>query len=75
MGFLSRFAVLILVSVALPLTAAHAYLDAASVSIAFQAVVGLFAAYIVTGRAYIQKIKNLFSRNKKSEIGSSDTTD
>lgn len=75
MGFFNRFAVLIMVSAALPLTAAHAYLDAASVSIALQAVVGLFAAYIVTGKVYLQKIKNLFSRGKKSEIGSSDTAD
>ena len=75
MGFFSRFTVLIMVSVALPLTAAHAYLDAASVSIAFQAVVGLFAAYIVTGKMYLQKIKRLFSRGKKSEIGSSDAAD
>jgi hypothetical protein len=71
MQFFSRFLVLISVSAALPLTAAHAYLDAASISIAFQAMVGLFAAYIVTGRAYIQKVKNLFSRNKV-ESGSSD---
>ncbi|MCB2047872.1 MAG: hypothetical protein KDE32_06545 [Novosphingobium sp.] len=74
MGFLNRFLVLMAVSAALPLTAAHAYLDAASVSIAFQALVGLFAAYIVTGKAYIQKVKNLFSRNKV-ESGSSDTAE
>jgi len=64
MSFFNRFLVLMAVSAALPLSAAHAYLDAASVSIAIQAVVGLFAAYIVTGKAYLQKVKNLFSRNK-----------
>jgi len=44
MAFLNRFLVLMAVSAALPLSAAHAYLDAASVSIAFQALVGLCAA-------------------------------
>jgi hypothetical protein len=74
MSFFNRFLALMAVSAALPLSAAHAYLDAASVSIAFQAVVGLFAAYIVTGRAYMQKVKNFFSRSKV-ESGSSDATD
>ena len=74
MNFFSRFAVLIVVSAALPLTAAKAYLDAASVSIAIQALVGFIAAYIVTGRMYLQKIKNLFSR-RKSENKSGDSAD
>jgi len=74
MAFLNRFLVLMAVSAALPLSAAHAYLDAASASIAFQALVGLCAAYIVTGRAYMQKVKNFFSRNKV-ESGSSETAD
>jgi ABC-type phosphate transport system auxiliary subunit len=74
MSFFNRFLVLMAVSAALPLSAAHAYLDAASVSIAIQAVVGLFAAYIVTGKAYLQKVKNLFSRNKV-ESGPSDAAE
>jgi membrane associated rhomboid family serine protease len=74
MSLFKRFLVLMAVSAALPISAAHAYLDAASVSIAFQAIVGLFAAYIVTGQAYIQKVKNLFSRGK-AESASSDAAD
>jgi hypothetical protein len=67
MGFFKRYALLLAVTTALPVSAAHAYLDPASVSIAFQAMVGAIAAYILTGKYYLQKIKSVFVRDKKSE--------
>ncbi|WP_207093731.1 hypothetical protein [Novosphingobium sp. PY1] len=50
------------------MSAAHAYLDAASASLALQALVGIGAAYIVTGKSYIRRIKALFKGNKKSDV-------
>jgi len=74
MRFQNRLIVLLAVSSALPMSAAHAYLDPGSVSIALQAIVGAVAAYIVTGKVYIQKVKSFFSRDK-SETRSSDTAE
>ncbi len=72
MSFLNRIVTLMLMTFALPVTAAHAYLDAASVSIAMQAIVGLVATYILTGKIYLQKIKAFFTRGKSDDTKLSD---
>ena len=67
MGFLNRYVVLLAITTAMPISAAHAYLDAASASIAFQAIIGAAAAYILTGKYYLSKVKSFFMRGKKNE--------
>jgi uncharacterized membrane protein (DUF485 family) len=50
------------VSMLLPLTPAHAYLDAGSVSMAFQVAIGAVASALMFGKIYFRKVVALFSR-------------
>ncbi|GGB88191.1 hypothetical protein GCM10011494_03100 [Novosphingobium endophyticum] len=75
MGLLVRFAVMVAVTTVIPISAAHAYLDAASASLAVQALVGTVAAYILTGKIYFRKLKGLFARKRNSDVESSDVSD
>lgn len=67
MSFVFRLMLLLAVTGAMPISAAHAYLDPASTSIALQAVVGAIAAYLLAGKYYLQKFFGLFRRNKTTD--------
>lgn len=75
MKFFKRYMVLLAVSTALPISAAHAYLDAASASIAVQAIIGVVATYILTGKYYLAKVKSVFSRKKNHDVASDAAAD
>ena len=75
MSFFERYLIMIAMTMILPLSAAHAYLDAASTGIALQAIIGTFAAYILTGKVYWRKFKALFSFKRRSDADASDLID
>jgi len=70
MRFFERFVAMIAVSAILPISAAHAYLDAASTGIALQAIIGTVAAYILTGKIYWRKMTALltFKRRRRADL-------
>ena len=55
----------IAITLALPSAAAHAYLDAGSVSMALQVVVGGVASALMIGKLYLRRIVSLFRRDVK----------
>ncbi len=75
MSFVYRFMLLLAVTAAMPVSAAHAYLDPASTSIALQAIVGAVAAYMIAGKYYLKKFFGLFRRSEKSEKSDEQATD
>ena len=75
MKFPERCVVMLSITAILPISAAHAYLDAASTGLALQAIIGTVAAYILTGKVYWRKFKALFVRKKQSDADLSDPID
>ena len=69
----SDFASAILVFTALPLAPAHAYLDAASVSMALQIVIGTAASALLFCKMYLRRITGFFRRGAASSPGAADT--
>ncbi len=67
MSFAYRLMLLLAATIAMPISAAHAYLDPASTSIALQAIVGAVAAYLLAGKYYLQKFFGLFRRSQKAD--------
>lgn len=67
MSFVYRLMLLLAATCAMPISAAHAYLDPASTSIALQALVGAVAAYLLAGKYYIKKFIGFFRRSEKTE--------
>ena len=47
---------------------AHAYIDPGSGSLMLQALIGVLAAGLIAIKAYWHKIKDLFSRSKRSRL-------
>lgn len=75
MRFFERYLIILTVTAILPMSAAHAYLDAASAGLALQAIIGTLAAYILTGKMYWRKIKSLLTFRKRSDADSPDPID
>ncbi|MCJ2187037.1 hypothetical protein [Novosphingobium beihaiensis] len=75
MDFGKRLVLMIAVTIILPMQAAHAYLDPASASLAMQALIGTVAAYLLTGKHYLRKMKSLILRKKDDSASQSDNTD
>lgn len=46
---------------------AHAYLDSGTISLVLQGVAGAFASVLLFGRAYLDRVKNLFRGSKAAE--------
>lgn len=75
MSFVFRLMLLLAVTGAMPMSAAHAYLDPASTSIALQALVGAVAAWLLAGKYYMQKLFGLFRRGEKKDANEEQAAD
>lgn len=58
------FALALLVTGVLAATPAHAYLDGGTISLVLQAVTGAVAGALLFGKAYVMKLRGLFSRGR-----------
>lgn len=61
-GHLGNIVFAIAVTAALPTSAAHAYLDPGSVSMALQVVIGGVASALMFGKLYLRRVLSFFRR-------------
>lgn len=60
----SNIAFAIAVTMVLPLSAAHAYLDAGSISMALQVTIGAIASALMVGKLYFHRIMGFLGLRK-----------
>ena len=68
---LMDFALALVVTGALTASPAHAYLDGGTISLALQALTGAVAGFLLFGRTYLAKVRNLFSRTNGDDSAKS----